>query len=71
MLRLPTIRNLRVLIGHGIANAVVPMAEARSAHRLLYTAGLDVRLHTYPSTHRLHADMLRDVNRWVIEACNV
>jgi hypothetical protein len=21
---------------------------------------------TYPTNHRLHADMLRDINRWII-----
>ena len=70
LFRLPEIRQLRVLIGHGIANAVVPLALARADYRLLYTAGLEVRMHTYPATHRLHPDMLRDVNRWVIDNCN-
>ncbi len=69
-MRLPEIRSLRVFIGHGIANAVVPLASARSDFRLLYTAGLPVRLHTYPSTHRLHPNMLRDTNRWIIDMCN-
>jgi phospholipase/carboxylesterase len=69
-LRLPEIRSLRVFIGHGIANAVVPLASARSDFRLLYTAGLSVNLHTYPSTHRLHPHMLRDTNRWIIDMCN-
>ena len=69
-LRLPDIRSLRMFIGHGIANAVMPLTSARSDFRLLYTAGLDVRLHTYPTTHRLHPDMLRDINRWIIERCN-
>jgi predicted esterase len=59
-----------VLIGHGIANAIVPLALARADYRLLYTAGLDVGMHTYPATHRLHPDMLRDVNRWIIGMCN-
>jgi phospholipase/carboxylesterase len=67
LFRLPHIRGLKVLIGHGIANAVVPLALARRDVRLLYTAGVDVRLHTYPTTHRLHPDMLRDVNRWIME----
>jgi phospholipase/carboxylesterase len=70
-LRLPEVRQLRVLIGHGIANAVVPLTHAREDSRLLYTAGLSVRMHTYPATHRLHPDMLRDVNRWIMEQCNV
>jgi phospholipase/carboxylesterase len=70
LLRLPEVRQLRVLIGHGIANACVPLATARQDHQLLYTAGLSVRMHTYPTTHRLHPDMLRDVNRWVMDTLN-
>lgn len=69
-LRPDAIRGLRVLMGHGIANAFVPLSSARADARLLYTAGLDVRLLTYPTTHRLHVDMLRDINRWVMEVCN-
>jgi phospholipase/carboxylesterase len=70
LLRFPEVRQLSVFIGHGIANAVVPLSMARADHRLLYTAGLSVQLHTYPATHRLHANMLRDVNRWVMRRCN-
>ena len=70
LLRLPDVRKLRVFIGHGIANAVVPLTLARQDFRLLYTAGLSVEMHTYPATHRLHANMLRDINRWVIGHCN-
>jgi phospholipase/carboxylesterase len=70
LLRLPEVRGLRVLIGHGIANAIVPLSHARRDFRLLYSAGLSVCLHTYPATHRLHPDMLRDVNRWIIDLCN-
>ena len=32
----------------------------------LYGAGADVLLSTYPCTHAVHPNMLRDVNRWVI-----
>jgi phospholipase/carboxylesterase len=70
LLRLPQARQLRVLIGHGIANAVVPLALARQDYRLFWTAGLAVRMHTYPTTHRLHPDMLRDIDRWIMEMCN-
>ena len=68
LIRLPEARQLRVLIGHGIANAVVPLALARQDFRLLYTAGLDVQMQTYAATHRLHSNMLRDINRWVMAA---
>jgi phospholipase/carboxylesterase len=70
LLRLPEVRQLRVFIGHGIANAVVPLGTAREDFLLLYTAGLAVRMNTYAATHRLHLDMLRDINRWVIDHVN-
>jgi phospholipase/carboxylesterase len=70
LLRLPEIRQLRVFIGHGIANAVVPLSLAKADFRLLYSAGLSVEMYTYPATHRLHPDMLRDINRWIITRCS-
>jgi phospholipase/carboxylesterase len=70
LFRLPQVRQLRVLIGHGIANPYVPLALAEADFRLFYTAGLAVRMHTYPATHRVHPDMLRDINRWIMEICN-
>ena len=70
LLRLPAVRDLRVFIGHGIANAIVPLGMARDDFKLLYTAGLQVDMHGYPTNHRLHADMLRDLNRWIISHCN-
>jgi phospholipase/carboxylesterase len=66
LLRLPEVRSLKVLIGHGIANAVVPLTLARNDFRLFYAAGMQVRLHTYAANHRIHPDMLRDVNRWIM-----
>ncbi|HEY7426764.1 MAG TPA: PHB depolymerase family esterase [Gemmataceae bacterium] len=68
LLRLPEVRHLRVLIGHGAANEIVPLEMARQDFRLLYTAGLSIRLHTYPANHGIHRDMLRDINRWVMQA---
>lgn len=67
LFRLPELRQLKVLIGHGIANAVVPLGMARRDYMALYAAGLEVEMRTYATTHRLHADMLRDVNRWIQE----
>jgi phospholipase/carboxylesterase len=67
LLRLPEVRHLRVLIGHGIANSVVPLTLARNDFRLFYAAGLAVRMHTYPSNHRIHPHMLRDIDRWIMQ----
>lgn len=63
--RVPT-TDLRVLIGHGIANPVVPFADARRAAARLTAAGAAVRVNRYPTSHRVHADMLRDANRWIM-----
>lgn len=70
LLRLPDVRPLKVFIGHGIANAIVPLGLARKDYRLLYTAGLNVAMNTYPTTHRIHPAMLRDIDRWVQEHIN-
>lgn len=65
LLRLPDVRQLRVLIGHGIANAIVPLTLAKQDFRLFYAAGMPVAMRTYPTTHRIHPHMLRDIDRWV------
>src|SRR5262249_18417984 len=70
LLRLPEVRQLPALIGHRIAHALLPLPPARPDFRLLHTAGLAVRMETYPTTHRLHPDMLRDINRWIMETIN-
>jgi phospholipase/carboxylesterase len=60
------VKDLRVLICHGAANEVVPLEMARRDFLALYGAGADVLLSTYPCTHTVHPNMLRDINRWVI-----
>ena len=67
LLRPHAVRHLQVFIGHGVANSVVPMNLAKEDHKLLYTAGLEVAYNSYPTNHRIHENMLRDVNRWVID----
>ena len=56
----------RLLLAHGAANEVVPLELARRDFLALYGAGADVLLSTYPCTHTIHPNMLRDINRWVI-----
>jgi phospholipase/carboxylesterase len=56
---------LRVLIGHGTANPVVPVAQTRGAAARLSAAGATVRIIRYAG-HRAHTDMLRDANRWIM-----
>lgn len=65
--RYPELRQLRVLIGHGIANSCVPLGAARADFKLLYSAGVYVKMHTYSTTHRIHPNMLRDIDRWIMD----
>jgi phospholipase/carboxylesterase len=67
LLRMDEVRHLRVLIGHGIANSVIPLSLARNDCRVLYSAGMSVRMKTYPVNHRIHPDMLRDINHWIMQ----
>jgi phospholipase/carboxylesterase len=67
LFRFPDVRSLRVLIGHGTANAAVPLESARRDFRVLYTAGVDVQMHTYPIGQGLHPHMFRDINRWIMK----
>jgi len=71
LFRMPEVRNLRVFMVHGIANNKVPLSLAKEDYRLLYSSGMDVEMRTYPTTQRIHPDMLRDLNRWIIDRCNV
>jgi phospholipase/carboxylesterase len=70
LFRLSAVRDLPVLIGHGTDNPVVPYAAALRDYRLLYAAGAAVRMVPYPTTQKLHPNMLRDVNRWIMGNVN-
>lgn len=70
LFRLPDVRQLRIWIGHSSANTLVPSDTARRDFRLLYAAGVDVRMQSYATTHKLHFDMLRDVNHWIMDKVN-
>jgi phospholipase/carboxylesterase len=68
--QLPAVRgrisSLQFLIAHGDTNTRWPLAEARRAARRLAAAGAEVHFQRYPTSHRLHPDMLRDANRWIM-----
>jgi phospholipase/carboxylesterase len=67
LFRPTALRGLPAFVGHGIANALVPFTTAARDYKLLYAAGADVTLNRYVTNNRLHPDMFRDVNRWVID----
>jgi phospholipase/carboxylesterase len=66
LFRLDRVRGLRVMIAHGVNNRQVPLGLACYDKARFFAAGADVTLGQYPTDHRVHAHMLRDLNRWVI-----
>ncbi len=68
--RLDQVRPLKVFIGHGLANDSVPYDVAQRDRRLFYTAGSDVRLCGYPTAHKIHPEMFKDLNKWVMGHVN-
>ena len=65
--RFRSAHGLRVFVGHGSSNPDVPVSQAQHAARRMIRMGAEVRFQAYPTTHRLHGDMLRDVNRWIMD----
>lgn len=63
---LDALRQLRVLISHGHSLA----RRAEQDHRLLFAGGADVMVLQHSVEAAYHADMLRDLNRWVIGHVN-
>ena len=57
---------MRMLIGHGTANPVVPVSEARRAATALTRAGVSVQMNRYDAAHGVTPVMLADANRWIM-----
>jgi len=68
--RLDKVRGMKVFMAHGLGNEDVPFDTAARDRRLFYAAGADVRLNAYATAHKLHAEMFKDLNKWVIGHVN-
>ena len=65
--RLTEARKLPVFMAVGRDSTKYPPEAVCQDLRLLHSAGVSVMLRQYPCRHELTHQMLRDVNRWVIE----
>lgn len=68
LFRFPDVRQMKVFIGHGANNPLIPLESARRDFRLLYGAGADVQFQTYSTGHQMHPHMFRDINRWIMKS---
>ena len=60
-------RRLAIFLATGRGSREYPAAQVCEDLRLLHTAGLSVTLRQYPCGHELMPQMLRDLDRWIIE----
>lgn len=60
-------RRLQVFLAAGRDSLRYPAAAVCDDLRLLHAAGMSVTLRQYPCGHELSPQMLRDVDRWIIE----
>jgi phospholipase/carboxylesterase len=64
---LDEVRNLPLFIAHGRESQNYPVDQACEELRLFHTAGLRVTLRQYPCEDELHAQMLHDMDVWMME----
>ena len=60
-------RRLAVFLAAGLDSQRYPPERVCEDLRLLHSAGLSITLRQYPCRHELCPQMLRDLDRWVIE----
>jgi phospholipase/carboxylesterase len=65
--RLVAARRLPAFLAMGRDSEVYGPEKACDDLRLLHSAGVSVTLRQYPCGHELSAQMLRDVDRWIME----
>ena len=65
--RVQALKNLPVFMGHGIANSVVTSRSAEKDRDSMILAGMNPFWRTYGTNHRIHAEMLRDANTWIMD----
>jgi predicted esterase len=60
-------RRLRVLIGHGREDQVIPYESGTSARDFLKRHGYNVRLFDFAGGHRVPAELCREFSKWLDE----
>jgi phospholipase/carboxylesterase len=65
--RIRALKNLPVFMAHGIANSIVTSRSAEKDRDSMIMAGMNPTWRTYATNHRIHAEMLKDANNWIME----
>jgi phospholipase/carboxylesterase len=59
------LKTLRVFVGHGTQDEVVPIAQGRAAHSLLNSLHIQHEYHEYPIGHHFSDEALDDMLGWL------
>ena len=59
-------RGLKVFMGHGTQDPIVPMRLGEMTRDLLVEKGLDVSWNSYPMAHSVAQEEIRDIGRWLV-----
>ena len=62
----PANRSIAVMMAHGTADPVVPLALAECSRDQLEQQGYAVDWHTYPMQHAVCADEVGDIRSWIV-----
>lgn len=60
-----SVRSLKVFIGHGILDNMLPVGYAREAKNYLSSIGVNFSYHEYPSGHTISNELIADVSAWL------
>lgn len=63
-----TLARLRVLVTHGLYDAVLPVEQGRAIRERLSALPLELTYREYPMGHEVSAESLRDVSSWLSES---
>lgn len=59
------LKKLRVFVGHGVQDNMLPVHYAREAKEYLESFGLQPDYHEYQIGHQISSAMLQDLNEWL------
>jgi phospholipase/carboxylesterase len=57
--------NRKVFVSHGVNDAKLPVAFARTTEKLLRAAGLDVTYEEFQSSHEITREMVSEFRKWL------
>ncbi len=58
-------RDLPIFLAHGTQDPIVPIEAGHMTEELLTSQGFNINWHTYPMTHQVCAQEIKDIGEWL------